>query len=297
VARPDIPSYAPARLVCRLENPAIDESSGLAVSGLDEGVYWTHNDSGGAPVIYAFDALGRDLGACRVARAHNVDWEDIAAFALNEKHYIAVADTGDNQALMSLGKKGRAGCVIYFVEEPALNGRALRAGASASLRAIQRFTYEDGPHDCEAVAVDARGGAVYLATKSLALGGGVYELAVPRMDGSTTDRVAHKVASVAIPLVTAMDLSGDGARLVILNYFGAAQFARSPGEPWQQALARTPRWAKLSDPGRYEAVAFGRDGATLYVTSEIVKRSEGGTPLYVLSPQDAPSRASTTSGE
>ena len=45
-----------------LEHEAIRESSGLAASRLRPGVFWTHNDSGDKPRLYAFDTAGTHLG-------------------------------------------------------------------------------------------------------------------------------------------------------------------------------------------------------------------------------------------
>jgi hypothetical protein len=42
-----------------LEDPAITESSGVVAPRLAGGIYWTHNDSGDGPYLYAFDLRGR----------------------------------------------------------------------------------------------------------------------------------------------------------------------------------------------------------------------------------------------
>src|SRR5262249_9269918 len=68
---------APVHL-CNLENQSIRESSGIAASRRNAGVFWTHNDSGDGPFIYAFDRQGKHRGVWRVAGAGAVDWEDMA---------------------------------------------------------------------------------------------------------------------------------------------------------------------------------------------------------------------------
>src|SRR5262245_20994043 len=40
--------------LANLENQSVKESSGIAASRLNAGVFWTHNDSGDDPFIYAF---------------------------------------------------------------------------------------------------------------------------------------------------------------------------------------------------------------------------------------------------
>ena len=54
--------YAPGKLVCWAANRGIRESSGVAASRTTAGVFWTHNDSGDGPNLYAFDLKGNSLG-------------------------------------------------------------------------------------------------------------------------------------------------------------------------------------------------------------------------------------------
>jgi hypothetical protein len=88
--------YGKGRLVCLLANKKITESSGLAASRRTAGVFWTHNDSGDKPSLYAFDLRGRDLGTWQIQGAAGRDWEDMASFSLGGKPWLLVADTGDN---------------------------------------------------------------------------------------------------------------------------------------------------------------------------------------------------------
>src|SRR5205085_4228948 len=69
---------APARLA-DLEDRAITESSGIVASRRNPDIFWTHNDSGDGPLLYAFDRKGRSRGRWRVTDAQAIDWEDIAA--------------------------------------------------------------------------------------------------------------------------------------------------------------------------------------------------------------------------
>ena len=59
--------------------PELRESSGLAVSRMQPGVLWSHNDSGDAPTLYAIDVKGHLLATVAVANVVARDWEDIAA--------------------------------------------------------------------------------------------------------------------------------------------------------------------------------------------------------------------------
>ena len=86
--------------------PILAESSGLAVSRTQPGVYWSHNDSGDGPNLYAIDASGRLLATFQIGGAEARDWEDMAsgpcigdlapAGAAAPPVCLYLADIGDN---------------------------------------------------------------------------------------------------------------------------------------------------------------------------------------------------------
>jgi hypothetical protein len=133
------------RLLGRLADPALDESSALVRSTVTPGRWWTLNDSGGEAMLFALDSTGRALGTLRIANARNRDWESLAtgpcAATGSASRCLYIGDTGDNEA------RHRA-IHVYRVAEPSrLDGRA-------TVRA-DRFVirYADGPHDVEAMVV------------------------------------------------------------------------------------------------------------------------------------------------
>ena len=71
-------SYAPASRVCALADARITESSGLASSSRSDEVFFTHNDSGDEPRVFAVGRNGETLTTLTVPGAANLDWEDIA---------------------------------------------------------------------------------------------------------------------------------------------------------------------------------------------------------------------------
>src|SRR5690242_9609799 len=79
-----------------LSDPDLDEVSGLAASRAHAGIYWAQNDSGNGAKVVAMKADGSRVATLTVAGAENVDWEDLDAFDLDGKHYLMIADTGDN---------------------------------------------------------------------------------------------------------------------------------------------------------------------------------------------------------
>jgi hypothetical protein len=130
------------------------ESSGLAVSRTQPGVYWSHNDSGDDPRLYAIDMAGQVLATFNVAGADARDWEDMAsgpcigdqapagsAAAAASPDCLYLADIGDND-------RARQWLTVYVVVEPRLDASA-RTIDSRSFR----YRYPNGPDDAEALAV------------------------------------------------------------------------------------------------------------------------------------------------
>ena len=76
------------------------ESSGVAASTLEDGLYYTMNDAGGAATLLMFDDAGTFRGEQLVEGATNTDWEDLATgpcpAAVDAASCIYIADIGDN---------------------------------------------------------------------------------------------------------------------------------------------------------------------------------------------------------
>src|SRR5205085_3619918 len=70
--------FGPGSVTGHVQNKRLTEISGVAASRRYPGVYWTHNDSGGKPEVFAFTLDGTDLGSYALTGASAVDWEDIA---------------------------------------------------------------------------------------------------------------------------------------------------------------------------------------------------------------------------
>jgi hypothetical protein len=62
-------TFLPPRVIGILQDSAINESSGIVASRTTPGLYWTHNDSGDGPYIYALDEHGARRGTWRVKGA------------------------------------------------------------------------------------------------------------------------------------------------------------------------------------------------------------------------------------
>ncbi len=260
-------SDSSAKKLCTLSDPRIDESSGLASSRIAPGVFWTHNDSGDGPRIYAIDKKGRTLATCTLEGARNRDWEDIASFTLDDRPHILLADVGDNSGR-------RSQCQLYIIPEPKLDREKLSVKPLVTIR----FEYEDGPKDCEAVAVDATERKIYLVSKR-EKSPGVYVLPLDQTQPGELLN-AEKIADVNLLFPTAMDISPDGRRAVILTVSHAWEYTRRGAQSWAEAFEQQPRRISMPSLRQGEAICYGPQAKHLYVTSE--KRP---TPLWEISLQ------------
>lgn len=104
----------------RFEDPAINESSGLVKSRRLDGVFWTHNDSGDRPRIFAVTREGRSIGAVEILKARNVDWEDIA---IDDVGFLYLCDIGNN-------RNRRTDLIVYRV--PEVNPKRIRTANVAA---------------------------------------------------------------------------------------------------------------------------------------------------------------------
>lgn len=257
----------------------IVEASGLAASRRDAAIFWTHADSGGEPVLQAIDATGALRGTLRIEGARNVDWEDLASFTLDGRSWLLIADTGDNHAR-------RQDCALLVVEEPAAGSLRADAEITASVAWKIPVTYPDGPRDCEAVAVDAAEGLVYLLAKRTTPHG-LYTVPLRAAKAGAPVVAARRVgempafppASEKLRLLpipsgmyraqpTGMDFSADGRRAVVTTYGEALVYPRNQDESWAEALARPGTVLAPHGLFQAEAVAFARGGDAILVTGE-----------------------------
>ena len=138
---------------------AVPESSGLVASLRTEGVYWTHNDSGHEPAVYAIDETGGLLQTVAMPGVPDRDWEALGAGPCPAGQCLYVGDVGDN-----LGQRD----LIHLLRlaEPAV----ARGAASAPARIVAPFVevlairLPDRPRDVEALYV-APDTSVWLITK------------------------------------------------------------------------------------------------------------------------------------
>src|SRR5690606_6824140 len=131
----------------------LDEVSGLAASHRHADTLWMLNDGGNEARVYAVSHRGGKIATLDIVGVDNTDWEDIAAFELDGRHYLLIADTGDNGGL-------RKTLQLHVVPEPDTLADATVTPAWSIV-----FRWPGGARDCEAVAVDAAANQVLLISK------------------------------------------------------------------------------------------------------------------------------------
>lgn len=263
--------YAPPVSPGQFDDDAIKESSGVVASRANAGLYWTHNDSGDGPFLYAFDREGRKRGVWRVAGAQADDWEDIAAGPGPERGraYLYIGDIGDNEM-------ARGHITVYRAPEP-----RIAEGDSASSKKEPRLTetaeainlkYPDGSHDAETLLVHPLTGDIYIVVKSLDPAAGVYKLAAPFSAGET--RTLARVGEMRAPtgvfsgLFTGGDISPDGARVVLCDYVNGYELSAPAGADFDSVWRQAPLVVLLGARKQGEAICYGADGASIMATSE-----------------------------
>jgi hypothetical protein len=239
-----IAGAAGPRVVLRMTDPRVTESSGLVASGRHPGVLWTLNDSDNAPLLFAVGPDGRTRAALRL-RVDSRDWEGLAPGRDQAgRPALYVGDIGDNASARTLG------VLVHVVAEPA----RLR---DATVRPVSyRLRYPDRPQNAEALLVDPSANRLYVATKE-ALGGRLYQ-APARL---RTDRPNVMTRLGRVPALVTDGAFGPGGRLVLRSYGRAYVYDRVGAAPRVLALPDQPQGESLAVVEGGRAVLVGSEGA------------------------------------
>ena len=241
-----------------IQDPAIDEASGMAASRTSPGMLWVHNDSGDGALVYCVTRTGGRCGTWAVSGAAARDWEDMAVGPGPEQgvSYLYLGDIGDNES-------NQGGITVYRVPEP-VAGAAGTSSAPRSTGAATalRLRYEDGPHDAEALLVHPQTADLYVVTKDVPA----------RVYQARAQGVLGLVDIVDLPegeWVTGGDISPDGRRVLLSTLLGGLELelpagARGFDEVWSQPTLEI----ELGRLAQLEAAAYRLDGEAVLATSE-----------------------------
>ncbi len=259
-----------------LESSSITEASGIAASRRNAGVFYTHNDSGGANCIYAINSSGKLLGIYTIAGVAARDWEDIAVGPgpVAGATYIYIGDTGDNAMAQPLK-------YVYRIPEPAIN--ATQYVGYVTLTGVETITfqYPDGIHDCETLMVDSPSRDIYAVSKREA---NVRVFRAPYPQSTTSVITMQHVATLGFDWAVGGDISADGSEIVVKKYSTVYYWKRAAGQTVGQAMSALPRILPYTPEVKSEAICWRPDGGGYFSVSE------GLHPhiyFYQRQPQDA----------
>ena len=252
--------FLAVRLLTAVADPRMTESSGVAPSRKFPGAYWTHNDSGSGPHLYLFGSDGKVRGRITLSKVKAVDWEGLAS---TPDGYIYVGDIGNNN------REARKLRVHRFKEPESLN------------RTVDAETFElqypDKPHDSEALLVHPVSGDVYLVTKARGSDRAtlIYAARAPLKPQNRMTHVAtldfpdESDLTLIVGRVTGGDISSDGRRVILCDYFRGWEYALPQGaKSFDEIWKVKPRHVDLGKRGQGEAITYRLDGRAVIATSE-----------------------------
>ena len=247
--------------VTRALSEDVRETSGLARGRMNPDVFWTHNDSGNQPEIYALGEDGGMRARVTVTGVVFTDWEDMEAGSCASGHCLYIADIGDNA-----GRRSHVS--IYEVPEPGLSATSV-----AATRILDAH-YADGPQDAEAL-FRLPSGEFYIVTKGRQKSIKLYRLSMAGANGRGTLLLVRELAPQprAEPdRVTAATTSPNGEWVAIRSYatlylYRTVDLLRDGGAP-----ALTYSLLTLAER-QGESLALADDG-TVWMTSEAERKKD-----------------------
>ena len=157
----EIPNFSDQQDLGLLEFDDIDEASGIVASRMNQDVFYTLNDSGGEPAVYAFNSVGEHLGIYTIDGVTNRDWEDIAiGGGPGYQQYIYVADIGDNNNQYDTK-------YIYRFEEPIVSCNQTPVDEIIYNAETISVQYPTVNYDAETLMHDPLTNDLYIVTKRL----------------------------------------------------------------------------------------------------------------------------------
>jgi Immunoglobulin I-set domain len=252
----------------------LSEASGLASSGRNPGVLWTHND-GSKGKLVAISTNGTLLATYSLGK--NVDdVEDIAIGPgpTNGVSFIYVGDIGGNQGTNIV----RPSVKLLRIPEPGIKLTWADKPHNSTFNTVDSFTllYPDGSYDAETLLVDPLTKDVFVLTKESGFSR-VYRANVNAATNKSTLTLEF-VRTIPFSRASGGDISPDGTQIVVRREDSAMLWARCTNETVGAAFSRTgtavPVIGPPSEPNG-EAIAFLHDGTGYVTLSEGIRQ-----PVY-----------------
>ena len=266
----------------RFDHVFITEASGLQRSKRLDGVYYTHNDSGGEAILFATDASGHDLGTLTLTGIEPNDWEGIAGARLNGEASLVIADIGDNGL-------NRGDISLLVVTEPDLNSLSFGFDVDVSSRPVS-VSYADGlSYDAEAVFIDGDNDTVVVFTKNFSDTTQQAMWKGSLAAGLTAGRVVLEYRGLVFladeqraNAITDIDIHPNGRELAVLTYGPLATgrihiWTAKTGEGTADALLRSAdnviSVPLIGTNIQAEAISYSPGGDYLLVGAEAISSS------------------------
>lgn len=235
----------------------ITESSGLIHSTIDPSLFWTLNDSGNTPHIFAVDLSGNVHATVLIDGTANIDWE---AITTDNRGSLFIGDFGNNA-------NARRDLVIHEIDEP-----DPRVSGTVPIRRSIRFRFEDqhefpnpGRMNFDAEAMFWDDGTLYVMSKHRSDSETTLYSIDP--EGGPGEQVAKKISTANTgSMVTDAALSSDGRTLAVLTYLGIHLFERS-GENFLAKRIRQIRF-HTAVTLQCEGIAWTEDGALVFTNEQ-----------------------------
>lgn len=263
----ECPAVANGVLAATVDDPEIDEASGMVASRGQPGVLWVHNDSGDSARVFAIDTGGKTLGVFNLAGVEATDWEDMSLGAgpkpgPGTEPWLYIGDIGDNA-------EQRPSISVVRIPEP--DAAAAEGGeVTVDDAEILTLTYPDGAHNAETLLVDPDDGELVIVTKGDTTG--VYHLPGPIAKAGSYELVKVPEAKVPLTVTTGGDVSPLGDFVIVRTYIEARLWLRPPGTGLAQAFTGAPCVVPLNIELQGETLAIAGDGDGYYTLSENVSQ-------------------------
>ncbi|WP_100342245.1 hypothetical protein [Mucilaginibacter auburnensis] len=252
----------------RLQDRSMSEASGIAASGINNEIFYVHNDSGDTSRFFVINDHGQLIntvyfkGDGSQYRGVN-DCEDIAVGPGPEtgKSYIYIGDIGDNFFV-------RPTIIIYRIQE----SKSLFDSNKKQVKATPIYLrYPDGPKDAETLMIDPLEKLLYIVTKR---GDrvGVYTASLNFTPGDTTTLTKRATLTFGgikpLKWITGGDISKDGEHILLKSYQEVYYWDRKEGESVWQSMQRKPYKPRYEEEKLGEGIGFSADGKGYYTVGE-----------------------------
>ena len=247
--------YGRPQLLLRLRTNELLESSGLAASRVQDGRFFTHNDSGSAPVLFSFSTDGGAVKSWPLS-IDAYDLEDMASGPCpGGGNCFYVGDIGDNARI-------RESIQIYAFRET-------ETGAEPDPMAVWDLRYPSPAQDAESLLVNPVNGSIYVVTKR-SQGPQVFRAPEKPGEGvlSFVAELSPEKMGFKMPKLTGGDFSREGNRVVLRGYLSAWEWVVDPQKSEAHWLGAPQRKVSLRLERQGEAITYD-------LTDRIFTSSEG----------------------